>query len=37
MESRFAVCPAMELFDNDLILDNAACEVRVDGEVVPPP
>jgi hypothetical protein len=37
MESRFGVRPTMELYDNYLTLDNAAGEVRVDGEVVPPP
>jgi hypothetical protein len=37
MESRFGVRPTLRLYDNYLTLDNAAGEVRVDGEVVPAP
>lgn len=37
MEGRFGVRPTLALYDNYLTLDNAAGEVRVDGEVVTPP
>lgn len=37
MEGRFGVRPTLTLFDNPVVLDNEAGEVRVDGLPVPPP
>ena len=37
MEGRFGVRPTLTLFDNPVVLDNEAGEVRVDGTPVPPP
>ena len=37
MEGRFGVRPTLTLFDNPVVLDNEAGEVRVDGQPVPPP
>jgi len=37
MEGRFGVRPTLTLFDNPVVLDNEAGEVRVDGTVVAPP
>jgi len=37
MEGRFGVRPTLTLFDNPVVLDNEAGEVRVDGTPVPAP
>ena len=37
MEERFGVRPVLTLFDNPVVLDNEAGEVRVDGVRVPAP
>lgn len=37
MEGRFGVRPTLTLFDNSVVLDNEAGEVRVAGVPVPPP
>ena len=37
MESRFGVRPILTIFDNSIVLDNEAGEVRVDGTQVPAP
>lgn len=37
MEGRFGVRPILTLFDNPVVLDNEAGEVRVDGTPVRPP
>ncbi len=37
MEGRFGVRPLLRLFDNPVVLDNEAGEVRVNGRPVPPP
>ncbi|SDJ86010.1 hypothetical protein [Aliiruegeria lutimaris] len=37
MEGRFGVRPVLTLFDNPVVLDNVAGEVRVDGKPVTPP
>jgi hypothetical protein len=37
MEGRFGVRPTLTLFDNPVVLDNEAGEVRVNGTAVPPP
>ncbi|MEQ8653896.1 MAG: hypothetical protein RIC87_15640 [Kiloniellales bacterium] len=37
MEGRFGVRPTLTLFDNPVVLDNEAGEVRVDGVRVTPP
>ena len=37
MEGRFGVRPTLTLFDNPVVLDNDAGEVRVDGAPVAPP
>lgn len=37
MEGRFGVRPTLTIFDNPVVLDNEAGEVRVDGKPVPPP
>jgi len=37
MEDRFGVRPTLTLFDNPVVLDNEAGEVRVDGRPVPAP
>ena len=37
MEGRFCVRPTLALFDNPVVLDNEAGEVRVNGRPVPPP
>ena len=37
MEGRFGVRPTLTLFDNPVVLDNEAEEVRVDGVRVSPP
>ena len=37
MEGRFGVRPTLTLFDNPVVLDNLAGEVRVDGKPVAPP
>ncbi len=34
MEGRFGVRPTVELFDNNVVLDNEAGEVRVDGKAL---
>jgi len=37
MQGRFGVRPVLTLFDNPVVLDNEAGEVRVDGAPVPAP
>ncbi|MGH1425540.1 MAG: hypothetical protein ACRBBU_12485 [Pseudooceanicola sp.] len=37
MEGRFGVRPTLTLFDNTVVLDNEAAELRVNGKPVPPP
>lgn len=37
MQSRFGVRPTLTLFDNPVVLDNVAGEVRVDGKAIDPP
>ena len=37
MEGRFGVRPTLTLFDNPVVLDNEAGEVRVQGRTVPTP
>lgn len=37
MEGRFGVRPTLTIFDNPVVLDNEAGEVRVNGKVVPAP
>ncbi|GAB5468549.1 MAG: hypothetical protein Kilf2KO_15790 [Rhodospirillales bacterium] len=37
MEGRFGVRPKLTLFDNPVVLDNEADEVRVEGQPVPAP
>ncbi|GAA5065693.1 hypothetical protein N0B44_04560 [Roseibacterium beibuensis] len=37
MEGRFGVRPTLTLFENPVVLDNEAGEVRVDGAPVAPP
>jgi hypothetical protein len=37
MEGRFGVRPTLRLFENPVVLDNEAGEVRVNGRAVPPP
>jgi hypothetical protein len=37
MECRFGVRPTLTIFDNPVVLDNEAAEVRVDGVRVAPP
>ncbi|RVU36006.1 hypothetical protein EOI86_12225 [Hwanghaeella grinnelliae] len=37
MESRFGARPTLALYDNHVVLDNGAGEVRVDGKPVPFP
>ena len=37
MEGRFGVRPVLTIFDNPVVLDNVAGEVRVGGAVVPSP
>lgn len=37
MEGRFGVRPTLTLFDNPVVLDNEADEVRVNGARIPPP
>lgn len=37
MEGRFGVRPSLTIFDNPVVLDNVAGQVRVDGAPVPAP
>jgi len=37
MEGRFGVRPTLTLFDNPVVLDNEANEVRVEGQAISPP
>ena len=37
MEGRFGVRPTLTIFDNHVVLDNEAGEVRVEGKPVPAP
>ena len=37
MEGRFGVRPTLTIFDNPVVLDNEAGEVRVNGEAITPP
>jgi len=37
MESRFGARPTLALYDNHVVLDNEADEVRVDGKPIPAP
>jgi len=37
MEGRFGVRPTLTLFDNPVVLDNEAGEVRVEGKAITPP
>lgn len=37
MEGRFGVRPTLQIYDNHVVLDNEADEVRVDGKPIPAP
>jgi len=37
MEGRFGARPTLTIYDNHVVLDNVADEVRVDGEPIPAP